>query len=255
VAGAADATAAYWNPALLATLRRSALGMGYVRLVEGTGADQAYLAYARPLARLEGSAIARYALGVIYGGLDLDPQGGQYREHELTLAYAVSPDYFLSLGVSLSLLASRSSYDQLDSWGTAVSAGLRVRLRPGLTLGLVARNLASRISYHDGFDLTLGRSFTLGVSYLLRNRLSLEADALVAHRDLARLTLGGEFEAVPGLLYLRGAIGSLHSGESRTVPHLGLGVAWKRAQLDYSAELEGEEALGNRHRFSLSIGL
>jgi hypothetical protein len=260
VAGGADEGAAYWNPALLSRLPAARLGFSYVNLVPGGDAQLSYLAYARVLregpADDVGLEYALHAAGLIYQNLSLDLSDGQgYSEHALRLAYALSPDFFLSFGIGLNLLVARSDLSSFDAMGTSVDAGLRVMMLENLSLGFVARNVASRIMFDDSGDQGLQRSFTVALSTDVKDVLRLEADAVAAFGGLARFVLGGELTVFSNVLAVRGAVSVITAGENRTLPHLGIGIHVNRLSVDYNANFDEDTAFENTHRFSLGVRL
>ncbi len=256
----ADESATYWNPALLSHLGEKRLGFAYVDLVPGAEAQQSYLAFAMPLKEgpLEepGLEYATHALGAIYGNLSLDlSDGKKYTENSLLIGYSYAPAYFISVGASFGMLFSAGDLDNFDAKGTTVSAGIRIALLEKLSLGLVARNMFSKILFDSGENVSLERAFTLGLGYQLFDTVSLEGDFVNAYGGLARMVIGGEATLFSDLLVLRGGLSAITSGENRSIPHLGIGVHFNRIYIDYNANFDSEEAFENTHRFSLGIGL
>jgi hypothetical protein len=260
VAAGADEGAVYWNPALLSLVERGRIGFSYVNLVPGTDARHSYLAYARAVKEgvLDGPglAYAEHAIGLLYGNLMLElSDGRKYTENSLTLAYAYSPEYFVSIGASMGLLLSSSDIGEFDAKGTTLTVGLRVVLLEDLTLGLVGRHLFSRVMFDSGEDYNLDRSFTLGAAFRLLDNATVEGDLVAAYGGIARVVLGCEGRFFSDVLALRGGISSVIAGEGRTLPHMGIGVRLRRVDLDYNANFDGSEAFDDTHRFSLAVGL
>ncbi len=52
---------------------------------------------------------------------------------------------------------------------------------------------------------------------------------------------------------MRGGLTARTAGETRTYPSLGVGVAYRRLQLDYGASFDHEDALATGHRVSLGV--
>jgi hypothetical protein len=181
--------------------------------------------------------------------------GRAYTENSLLIGYSYSPEYFVSIGASLGLLLASSDIGNFDAKGTTCSAGIRLVLLPRVTLGAVVRNAFSKIMFDSGEDYALDRSLTLGLGVRLFKNATLEGDIVGAFRGIARAVLGGEATFFSDLLALRGGISAVTAGENRVLPHMGIGVGFRRFHLDYNANFDSEEAFGNTHRFSLSVGI
>jgi hypothetical protein len=260
VAVGSDEGATYWNPALLSLLDARRLGFSYVELVPGATARHSYLAYARPLKRGAADepdlAFNEHAFGLLYGNLLLELSDGQkHSENSLVIGYSYSPEHFVSVGASMGLLLSSGDVGGFDAKGTTVNVGLRVVLLEHLTLGAVGRNVFSQVMFDSGEDYALDRSFALGLAYRLFPNTTLEGDVVAAFGGIARVVLGGEATMFSDLLALRGGLALVTAGENRVLPHMGIGIHFRRIYLDYNANFDTEEAFDDTHRFSLAIGL
>jgi hypothetical protein len=261
VATVSDEGAVYWNPAMLALLPSNRrVGASYINLVAGVSAHQSQLAYARILATSEsddiGGTVARHAVGALYTNLMLDIQGGfSYQENTLRVAYAYTPDYFVSFGAAGDIFFSTSDVPGFEAIGSSVDAAVRLLLFEDFTLGLVARNAFSRYSYDDGTDYSREREFVIGVSTTAIPQGAIEGDLVFAHGDLSRVIVGGETDYLFKLLALRAGFAVINAGESRNVPYLGFGVRVGRVRLHYNANLDDENAFEDTHRFSLSFAI
>jgi hypothetical protein len=260
VAYGSDEASAYWNPALLSLLGRDRVGLSYVNLVPDAKARQSYAAYAHLFGRgpadEPGLEYARHVGAVVYGNLSTELSDGRsYTENTVRLAYAFSPQYFVSIGVAVNFLASSSDIGIFASKGTAIDVGLRANLSSHLTAGAVMRNALSEISFDDGFDQRLPRSLTLGLACVTGDAFAVEGDLVTEFGSIARLAMGAEYGLFSRALELRGGVSTPLAGESRVIPHLGIGVDIRDVHLDYNANFDSEEALADTHRFAVSIGL
>lgn len=260
VAIGSDEAATYWNPALLSLIDRGRLGLSYVEPVPGADVRQSFLAYARPLKRGAADepqlAFNEHAFGIVYSNLSFDaPDGRGYSENSLLVGYSFSPEHFVSVGASVGFLVASGDIGNVEANGTTISAGLRVALLERLTLAAVVSNAFSYLMFDSGEDYPLARSFTLGLGMRLLENATLEGDIVGAFGGISRVILGGEATLFSDLLALRGGVSAITAGESRVVPHMGLGVGFRRFRLDYNANLDSEEAFGDVHRFSLAVGL
>ena len=254
-----DESAAYWNPACLSLLGRSRVGFSYADLIPETDAQQSYIAYGAVLKKgseLEpGLDYNVHSFGAIYYHLHLDlPDDRSYRENTLRLAYAFSPEYFVSIGAAFTALQSSAGYENFGSKGTAIDVGLRLALLKNWTVGAVAHNVFSRIAFDDGFDQSLERRYTVGLAYRPYDNITFEGDAVVAFGGLSRLVFGTEAVAF-NVFALRVGLSSLRSGTRRIMASFGAGVRLGPVGIDYNADLDHGDAFGQTHRVSLGLEL
>lgn len=255
-----DEGAVYWNPALLAELDRNRLGFSYVNIVPGAEAHQSQLAYAHVLRRgvenEAGLAFNIHTVGALYENLRIELSDGQsYSENSLRLAYAYSPFYLVTIGAGFTVHRSSSDVNGFGSKGTSVDIAGRIALLPGITVALVSRNTLSQIDYEDNTSVTLPRSFTIGAVYTRVSNLAIEGDVEAKFGSFSRFVLGGEYRLYSDLLTIRAGVSSMNAGQSRGVPHLGMGVYYQRVRIDYNADFDSEDAFDTTHRFSLGVGL
>ncbi|MDH3217630.1 MAG: hypothetical protein OEN01_15380 [Candidatus Krumholzibacteria bacterium] len=260
IAWGSDEGAVYWNPALLSLLRQNRLGLSYVNVVPDADARQSYVAYAHILKRglvdEPGLEFAEHAVGVLYSNLYIKLSDSQtYSENTIRVAYAYSPLYFLTFGASFSVLLTSSDVDGFGASGTAFDAGVRLELLQDVTVGMVFRSLLSQLEFDDGVNLSLPRSYILGLAYQVTTGLVVEGDMEIKFGDFSRLVLGGEYAVYKDLLSVRGAVSARTAGESRAVGHLGIGVQVRGIHIDYGADLDADDAFADIHRFSLGLGL
>jgi len=249
-----------WNPAMMSCLEDKQIGAAFVNLVPGATAYHSHLAYAMAFDRSEtGDSdrhISTHAFGCLFGNLNLDlAGGGGYTENTFRLAYAWTPDYFLSFGAAFNLLTMSSDYSDFGGSGTSIDAGLRLSLLKDVTFAFVARNAASRLNYSDGADFPLSRSYSIGLAAGIIPHLLAETDIVIAHGAVSRYVLGTEVTLFSDVLALRGGLSSLQLGEARTIPHLGFGLKVHRIWVNYNANFDSEKAFEDTHRFSLSATL
>jgi len=256
-----DESAVSWNPAMLSQLHGSCVGASYVNLVAGATARQSQIAYARALQWSEpgddGQVVAHHAVGVMLTNLHLGLAGGDgYDENFVRVAYAYTPDYFVTFAAAGDVFLSTSYVPAFRAFGGSVAFAARPMLTRHLDVAVVARNAFSRFSYEDGVDFEKERAFVFAAGTHSLPYARVEADVVVDHGDLGRILGGVESDYLFDLLCLRAGAAALRSGESREVPYFGFGLrAGSRLRLDYNANLDDEKAFEDTHRFSLSVSL
>lgn len=260
VALGSDEGAVYWNPALLSLIERNRVGLSYVNVVPGESSQQSYLSYAHILKRGPQDdpdlPFAGHVLGAMYSNLRLELSDGQsYTENTLRLAYAYSPQYFLSIGASVAGLFSSSDIESFGASGVAIDVGARLVLLKDVTLGVAFRSILGEVEFDNGVSYSLPRSATFGIGYERFRNLEFEADVVYSFGGVSRLVLGGEYSIFSRILSLRGALAAITAGEGRAVPYLGIGTRIGRLYLDYNANFDSDDAFDRIHRLSLAIGL
>lgn len=253
-----DESAVEWNPAQLALLQSHVVGASYVNLVPGTTARQSQIAYARVIERrADDTTIARHAAGVQYTNLHLQVAGGEsYDENHVRLAYAYTPDPFLTFAAGATVFFSSSDIPNFGAIGSSIDFALRVNLTRSVNIGLVGHDLFSRYNYDDGSEFSKTRSVILGVATTAIPYARAEFDIAYEHGSYSRTMIGAESDYIMGHLTLRAGFASLSAGETRSIPYFGLGIRGGKAGLvlHYAASFDdGDEAFGNTHRFSLGL--
>lgn len=259
VATVDDEGAVFWNPAMLGLLGSHAVGASYIDIVPGAGAHQSQLAYAHVIRRsgenVEGASVATHAAAVLFTNLRLGIQSGEnYDENTIRLAYAYTPDFFITFGFAMEVFASTSDVGGFDSRGTSVDGAIRMMLTENFTLGIVARNAFSRISYDDT-DVRREREYAVGLSTRSVRHVTIEGDMIIAHNKASRWILGFESEYLFDLLSLRAGYAMNRTGEVRTIPYFGFGARYRRITVHYNADFDKDYAFSDTHRFTLSLSL
>ena len=257
IATLSDESAVYWNPAMLGTIEGKNAGAAYSNLITGVDAAQSWIGYAQSIrageAEEPGLEFAAHAAGILYGNLMLELADGQsYRENTLRVAYAYTPVYFMSFGISAAGLLTTSDIQNFGGNGTSIDIGLRLALTAEMTAALVVRNVLSQLSFDDGTSISLPEAVQLGLSWRPRGNLVIEGDLESKYGGLARAILGGAYTAYD-VLTVRGGIAALTSGENRTVPHIGAGLKLRGFHFDYSADFDSDEAFDTSQRVSLGL--
>jgi long-subunit fatty acid transport protein len=259
IASIADEGAVYWNPAMLSVISGRRLGFSYTNIVPGTDTRLSYVAYAQAIKRgptdEAGMEFAAHAVGVIYGNLGVELADGQtYNENTLRIAYAYCPEHFVSFGIGFTGLFASSDVPDFGANGSTLDASLRIALMKGLTAAAVGRQVLSQGKFDDGTNLSIPRSYALGVSYEAFNRLLVETDIEAQFGNLSRWMIGGRYTVYRDMVAARAGLATVMVGDNRTVAYLGLGVHVRMFYVDYAASFDREEAFSNAHRFSLGLG-
>jgi len=256
---AADATAAYWNPAGLTAVVGTEALAGYVRYVADI--NSGFAAYTRPLGEKARMALSinSYYIGGITETDENNDTLGEFGSSMLipSFAYARSLNERLAVGAAAKLIyQSIASY---TSYGAALDLGA-VYLMPDkpYSFGLVVQNLGQQLSaFVEEKDLTpiMGKA---GAVY--RHRTAPFVAALDVGKAIDSdffFNMGAEYwvSSMLGLRFGYYSMGQeLHSESDKDILgglSFGLGLRWRKYGFDYA--LVPKVDLGQVHRLSLSL--
>jgi hypothetical protein len=213
-----------------------------------------------------GTSSGRHALGLTIAGLHTEPLArydsedryeGEFRYFDFLLGatYALAPVPALRLG-----LTGKTIYEKIDwdsATGFAVDFGAGYSLPAGflggdLSLGLVLRNLGSKMGYFETkYDLPLACQGGLAYrpAWLPQAFDFLAAvDYRATRGSTGGLLAGVELEVMKTVALRLGSKGR-EGGQDAT---LGLGLNFKNLALDY-AYMDPGQSLGATHRISLGF--
>jgi len=252
-----DSSAAYWNPAGLASLKRSDLCLTHSQLPQDSLLEAAYLA-------LPMGWLGSYGLGFFYRSYGEFEQRDEFgallpdklspRSLAFSLSYAHTIRRKISLGYSFKVASEKLAYKSRSFLGGdfglltrpfhLLGAGKPLSL---LKLGLTARNIGSASSDYPA-PLLVG----VGLSYQLAASKSLYLfPALDYHwrKNFPKnLRLGMEAYIQPHL-FLRAGYAMDESSEGGLAA--GMGVAYSGLRLDYAYNDHG--IFGAAHAVSLTL--
>ncbi len=282
-----DASAAYWNPAGLATLEKPEITALYANLYEKTGYSFAAGVY--PLSKSdrvvevqqEGTASGK-GVEKSYGTIglaivNLSSRGFQLRDeynYELGEGGVSESAAILSYGTRLQMadggwqiavgtnlkVVNQNVNTKSDTgygidlgvlWsGKVVSGRVVENLFTPLTVGFSLQNIiAPQLTLIDEAD-EYPLSATLGLSYKFFN------DSLLTAVDLNK-TANRQVKVHLGTEYTLAQMFSIRAGLDETEATFGMGVKWQNYSLDYAFAYhdawKGYEDLGISHRFGLTF--
>jgi len=252
---AGDATAAYWNPAGLASVERTSFALMHDEWLASVRMETASLAHATELG----------VFGLHFSGMYTDeiprystasgfPEGSfNAFEIAVTGAYGrrVRPDWDAGFAVK----GLYSKLDEVAAKGWAADLGVRYRTRiPGLTVGGVLQNLGPKIKYVSE-EMLLPATGRMGADY--QHPVEALSGRVVAALDLVWPT-DGEMRQHLGLEYVYRDFASLRLGYKANYDSQGLtfGIGLRQSgyHFDYAYADIGND-LGNGHKFAFSIDL
>ncbi len=252
---AEDATATYWNPAGLASVKNTSFTLMHDEWLSTVRMETASLAH----------ATAAGNFGLHFSGMYLDEierrenasadPSGNFNAFEMTVAGAygrrIVPD--VDLGIAVKSLYSK--LDDVSANGWAVDFGARYRTKiEGLTFAGAAQNLGPKVKFVSD-EFVLPATARLGADY--QRAMPELAGRIVAAFDLVFVTDGDARQHV-GLEYVYRDVASARVGYKANYDSQGLtfGVGIRKSgyHFDYAYADVGND-LGTGHKFAFSIDL
>jgi hypothetical protein len=261
-----DPTATYWNPAGLYFQSGTRATATYDDLYGLGLVSRNYLAVAWKKTRYEPEFERNRlllhrddrrggALGVSLSSVLVDVGEESYNEFipSITLAGGLGPD--IGFGITASYLRASSGIEDAGANGYNVGLGTAIQVTDGLRVAASVRNLLSRV-YHDA-DVAerLAVTPTVGGAWRIAPAALVAGDVSFAEGNSgpSRISVGGEYRVLSDHLALRAGLRRFDGGaEGRTVPSFGLGVNWRRFDVDYALTAD-DDGPGSTHRFGLAI--
>lgn len=251
-----DINSISYNPAGLASLKKSEAGFTRAELVDGVSYN--FLGYSQPAAK------GTLGLGVNYlgqssiegRGVNREATGAfQASDTAINLAYARQITAMSGVGLNFKYITSRIAGESADGW--AVDAGWQYRTPvKGLGLGFAVQNLGPKMQFLDeGSALPLTASAGAGYSLLDNVLLSLDVSRQVNEKKTV-FSFGSEYAVFNSLFMRAGYLASSTTGGSGITDvggfKAGFGLKLKGFNLDYAVTPFGD--IGKAHRLSLGAG-
>lgn len=251
-----DINSISYNPAGLASLKKSEAGFTRAELVDGVSYN--FLGYSQPAAK------GTLGLGVNYlgqssiegRGVNREATGAfQASDTAINLAYARQITARSGVGLNFKYITSRIAGESASGW--AVDAGWQYRMPvKGLGLGFSVQNLGPKMKFLDeGSALPLTASAGAGYALLDNVLLSLDVSRQVNEKKTV-FSFGSEYAVFNSLFMRAGYLDSGISTDSRTSDaggfKAGFGLKLRGFSLDYAVTPFGD--IGKAHRLSLGAG-
>jgi hypothetical protein len=261
-----DPTATFWNPAGLYYQSGTRATATYDDLYGLGLVSRNYLAVAWKKTRYEPEFEQNRlilhrddrrggALGLSLSSVLVDVGEESYNEFipSLTIAGGLGPS--IGIGLTASYLRASSGIEDVGANGYNLSLGTAIQVTDRVRVAAAVRNLLSRV-YHDG-DVAerLAVTPTLGAAWRVAPAGLVAADVSFSEDDSGptRISVGGEYRLLSDHLALRAGLRRFDGGvEGRTAPSFGLGVHWRRIDVDYALTAD-DDGPGSTHRFGVAF--
>ena len=237
-----DASAIFWNPAGLASIRHQELMGSHARPYHDAVRDS-YAAFLLPLSPNLAAALDWSNSGVDDDGLD-------WGENRFDLAVSANISPVVALGVNGKLITTGTTWGGVDygsGTGFGLDAGVLVKPMPRLRVGAVVQDVFdTRIHFSGGVsEVAYPRNLRIGASYALARfaRLAVDLDD--------RSHIGAEYFPVKQWGLRAGFQHSLRSEDDAVVTSLGTSVKAGIFQADYA--FESHNQLGSTHHVGLTL--
>lgn len=252
-AAAADATALYWNPALLAQANGNSVALMHAAYLAGTSYDFGAVNFRKNKFGLA-IGVQKFASGDMTGYDDTGTEVGTFSHSDLAimlgLGYEFLPGY--AAGVTPKYVHS-SLVSDAETW--AVDIGFATPYyNDRVKFAAVLANWGGKIHY-DRADEDLPRILRLGAACKVTPKLVATAEAGLPKAGTKYVAGGLEYNEVIDKVRLAGRAG-YNSRTAGDVPGFnglsaGVGIGFGQVTADYALTFFGE--LGTAHRFSLSF--
>lgn len=255
-----DSTAAFWNPAGLAKLKKNEASFMHANLSDDR--DYNFFNYAYMLKDKEGKSNGTLALSHINFGIDgipetrvdalgdpiLDPSGNvkifsyfEDKETNTFISYGRKLSEKFYGGINLKYLKQELFTNKADTMG--LDFGLLYDYSDKTTLGLSVRDVGEKLHWNTGSgtkdDVPLTTTF--GVAHQYNDKLLVSADLNKVKNMDIKLFCGAEFQLQDNV--------SLRLGSHDSDLTLGASFKMDTWRFDYSY---ADETLGDAHRISAS---
>ncbi|MCD4814757.1 PorV/PorQ family protein [bacterium] len=244
-----DATALYWNPGGLTSMKRNQAIYQYVNLIDGNAYH--YLGYGHIL-----PYIGTLGVGVVM--LDQGEAEGRNTYNELTdgftnreigvlLGFGYDINARISAGGTFKII--NQNLANKSGTGFGIDVGVMYRPLPWMNLGLNFQNLlAPAITLVEEAEAyPMNMIFGIGAKFF-RDMLKLDLDiSKNMEQDGLKPRFGLEVKPIINLQDL-----AFRGGIDDTEISAGLGYAYMGFQLDYAIGFQMSETLENMHKVSLS---
>lgn len=250
---AEDATAAYWNPAGLAFLRRSELSFTHNRWIQDVKSEFVGMAFPKGKSSIGLSFISTNVDGIERRTKPTVKPIGIIQAHDIAAAISYSRKLSenLSWGITFKYLYEKIYIE--SAWGLAVDFGLlyRAEIR-GLKFGLSGQNLGKTTKFKEK-PITLPRIFRIGLAYsppqeIFDGRFLLTTDFVHLLDSNSHVNMGVEFNFQEKLSF---RMGYQTNYEEKGLTW-GIGLGMSRFQLDWGY-MPFSSGLGNTHRISVKV--
>ena len=282
-----DATALYWNPAGLSSMKKNEILLDHQDWILDVDLDFIGGSYKTPFGTI-GAAISAMYMGEMEVTTTHDPEGTGEKFNagsimgQLTFSKSLTDRF--SFGVSTKII-QESIYNS-KARGIAIDLGTLYNTQiPGLTMGMSISNYGTKMKMEgrdlllqtevdpslesdpininanfatDTYELPLIFRFGLAYKKSLSNRLSilLAADALHPNDNTESINLGSEL-SFKDFVFLRSGLANIYQRDSISGLSIGCGIKLKIANSHYYIDYTYMEmgALGNPKKITLTTSL
>jgi hypothetical protein len=247
---AADATAAYWNPAGLTQLEKQEVSSMYTNQFE-LNIGYSFLNYATVFGEKNAFALSWIRLsadnipktGLDENGRPIIIDYFKEEENAVLLSAARRLKEKVSLGANIKTISGRIG--EVNASGFGIDLGVLFSLGNSLKVGLVVKNIGADLKWDTGHSDTLPLITTLGIAYkTLNEKVTLAVDVEKRTNRPLIFREGIEFWLSKDIAIRIGM-----NGENFTA---GAGLRIGKLSLDYAYM---SHDLGNSHRVSLGAKL
>jgi outer membrane protein OmpA-like peptidoglycan-associated protein len=243
---AEDATAAYWNPAALATLRRFEASLMYSAMKYERNYNYVGAAFRVDHVGTFGLSWLNSGISGVDGRDKADNPTGLF--NVANNAFQLSYGRVLTSGLALGISGKYTQEDLSDNTGYGVDAGLLFKPYDEITLGAMVRDLAGK----QGKDVVPYEA-RLGIGVLPWKHVTLSGDLYAIRDREMTAALGGAYHVDvtdKTNFYLAAGLDNVMEKSCFTA---GFGIGFNNFAVQYAYVTEPQEFLQENHRLSVNF--
>jgi len=256
-----DDRSVYWNPANLVFLRSAMATIATTKPIPDMDIRYTTLSIATGILDTRFSPDSTRQLKQVAVGLGITDMGltlaGGSRWHENTfgISFAISPNHYNALGVTLRILHSSTNLEDANSSGIAIDAGWTAVLTNRLYLALFGRNIVNRVKYPASTQ-KIDPTWNVALAYTNIYKLAtIEGDLVLKGSSIYRIMTAVEVTLFEDLLIIRGGLDRRIADGERTIFTLGMGTVYSFSEISLGFRFDPEDAFGRQTFVSVSFAL
>ena len=254
-----DDRSVYWNPANMVFLNSPTATIATTKPIPDMDIRYTTLSVASGILDTRFSPDSTRELKLVAVGLGITDMGltlaGGSRWHENTfgVSFAISPNHYNAIGVSLRILHSSTDLTDANSSGIAIDAGWTAVLTNRLYLALSGRNIVNRVKYPSSTQ-KIEPTWNVALAYMdIYKIATIEGDLVVKGSSIYRFMTAFEATLFENLLIIRGGVDRRIRDGARTIFTFGMGTVYSFSEISLGFRFDPEDAFGRQTFVSVNF--
>ncbi len=256
-----DERSIYWNPANLSFLKSPGMSLGTTKPIPDMDTRYSTFSIAAGILgkRVSPDSTRELNTGSIglsfsHTGLTL-AQGSRWGESALGLSFAVAPNHYNSLGITVKILKNWTDIEDAGASGFSLDMGWTAILTDRLVIAAFGRNVVNQVHYANRTE-RLDPTWNIAAAYLgFLDIISVEGDIVLKRGSISRYLGGVELNLLDDLLFFRCGMDRRLNEGARTIYTLGFGTIYTFSEISIGFRFDPEDAFGRQTFLSASFRL